>query len=78
MPPSVSCGSSPLTRGARSSLGAELEDQGLIPAHAGSTTGVGALVDVYGAHPRSRGEHDLAKAYFTTGDGSSPLTRGAR
>ncbi|ENO18100.1 hypothetical protein HMPREF9004_1131 [Schaalia cardiffensis F0333] len=50
-------GSSPLTRGAPLAKGAVAHDAGLIPAHAGSTSGRPARSRCETAHPRSRGEH---------------------
>ena len=49
---------------------------GLIPAHAGKTTGALTLETVYRAHPRACGEN-LVKAFFTLPNmGSSPRMRG--
>ena len=50
--------------------------QRLIPAHAGKTEAEGfeALCDA--AHPRSRGENMFSTRAFSSGNGSSPLTRG--
>ena len=50
-------GSSPLTRGKREQIARWLDDQGLIPAHAGKTAVLRALRPGLGAHPRSRGEN---------------------
>ena len=69
-------GSSPLTRGKRvasSGFGGEV---GLIPAHAGKTTGVRRADQGDGAHPRSRGENAILLGVPFTTAGSSPLTRG--
>ena len=52
--------------------------RGLIPAHAGKTGNVGAMVGERRAHPRSRGENDVADEVAHEGRGSSPLTRGKR
>ena len=49
---------------------------GLIPAHAGKTTGEGAIRGANGAHPRSRGENDSPRSATSCEAGSSPLTRG--
>ena len=49
---------------------------GLIPAHAGKTTGEGAIRGANGAHPRSRGENVAALLRAAWRVGSSPLTRG--
>ena len=50
----------------------------LIPAHAGSTTVRRGAAGRDSAHPRSRGEHWLARTTGNTLRGSSPLTRGAQ
>ena len=50
---------------------------GLIPAHAGSTRTSHLWMRACGAHPRSRGEHQRARAVAHRPVGSSPLTRGA-
>ena len=71
-------GSSPLTRGKRQQIARRLDDQGLIPAHAGKT-GIGIAVAAYwGAHPRSRGENTCTPTPLDPWTGSSPLTRGKR
>ena len=54
------------------------EEDGIIPAYAGSTA-----LDVqdrltWRDHPRIRGEHDDSDQYVIDGLGSSPHTRGAR
>ena len=75
---SVDQGSSPLARGALWLLFLLGKSSGLIPARAGSTGyGVGPAL-AFGAHPRSRGEHQLKGAFTTVVSGSSPLARGAR
>ncbi len=71
-------GSSPLTRGAPHASTPPTAFQRLIPAHAGSTASVRIAFVSFAAHPRSRGEHYLDVDYERDGDGSSPLTRGAR
>ncbi len=71
-------GSSPLTRGARSSLVSFFAGAGLIPAHAGSTPSRTNSSALFRAHPRSRGEHPRWGDIHWGTDGSSPLTRGAR
>ena len=69
-------GSSPLTRGKRGQeRGCDLM-QGLIPAHAGKTGPVVAVISACGAHPRSRGENVGMRARRPAARGSSPLTRG--
>ena len=50
----------------------------LIPAYAGSTYRLAFVPICDGAHPRLRGEHGDAIAYYAVAKGSSPLTRGAR
>ena len=70
-------GSSPLTRGALHPTGPNRHQQGLIPAHAGSTPRWGGQGVRTGAHPRSRGEHRRHPRHPNPGLGSSPLTRGA-
>ena len=71
-------GSSPLTRGKREPRPQVLHGHGLIPAHAGKTaSGRGPSVKP-GAHPRSRGENNVAWHDPATPTGSSPLTRGKR
>ena len=49
---------------------------GLIPAHAGKTEVGGGFDGVHWAHPRSRGENQLASSRPSQARGSSPLTRG--
>ena len=49
---------------------------GLIPAHAGKTTGEPVAARHTGAHPRSRGENSPACGPRFRASGSSPLTRG--
>ena len=70
-------GSSPLTRGARCAGCPEKMQNGLIPAHAGSTTSSHHIARVGSAHPRSRGEHRPRILGLRRRSGSSPLTRGA-
>ena len=76
-PPSVSPrGSSPLTRGKLHGIRDPLASPGLIPAHAGKTSGPRSRPVALRAHPRSRGENvdDLSDGLGF--GGSSPLTRG--
>ena len=70
-------GSSPLTRGAHENSRAKVSLERLIPAHAGSTTLTRSPRHTSPAHPRSRGEHQLAVYADADAMGSSPLTRGA-
>ncbi len=56
-------GSSPRARGARLLLFRQLPAEGLIPASAGST-GIGdGAGDPEKAHPRERGEHEVASSF---------------
>ena len=71
-------GSSPLTRGAHTWHRDRGEPVGLIPAHAGSTYSQRGSGSPPTAHPRSRGEHLTVEFTVRPGEGSSPLTRGAR
>ena len=71
-------GSSPLTRGAPTLGRHSLGHRRLIPAHAGSTGCCSPGPARPRAHPRSRGEHKVPIARVEPGEGSSPLTRGAR
>ena len=50
-------GSSPLARGALGGADELVCAHGLIPARAGSTLSPSLVMNLYGAHPRSRGEH---------------------
>ena len=54
--------SSLLTRGKRSGRPRIGVDRGLIPAHAGKTTGKNGHSHKYRAHPRSRGENAFCRA----------------
>ena len=69
-------GSSPLTRGKPTSQISREHTWGLIPAHAGKTQFVAALLTIGWAHPRSRGENAISSSQASQGRGSSPLTRG--
>ena len=69
-------GSSPLTPGKRQQLARRLEDQGLIPAHAGKTMGRHRGRLERRDHPRSRGENYVRREPMQPHQGSSPLTRG--
>ena len=72
----TSSGSSPLTRGKPCRTGNTRPCLGLIPAHAGKTTGEALPTESRAAHPRSRGENGQWIAGIATEVGSSPLTRG--
>ena len=69
-------GSSPLTRGKREFGELQVEQRGLIPAHAGKTHAVGSGPPTRAAHPRSRGENHHLGVVPVIPSGSSPLTRG--
>ncbi len=69
-------GSSPLTRGKRSTASAGPREPGLIPAHAGKTRSGRRGQGGGGAHPRSRGENIAVEINNPDYWGSSPLTRG--
>ena len=69
-------GSSPLTRGKRKPRAVTASGFGLIPAHAGKTACGSVVVNMTGAHPRSRGENPKLPGIIVPIWGSSPLTRG--
>ena len=69
-------GSSPLTRGKRCGYRRRGGAGRLIPAHAGKTRWKQRILQVWEAHPRSRGENTSPMSDLQTRDGSSPLTRG--
>ncbi|ERH21014.1 hypothetical protein HMPREF1980_02430 [Actinomyces sp. oral taxon 172 str. F0311] len=69
-------GSSPLTRGKLTQLDLQIEQIGLIPAHAGKTDRCPLARRVRPAHPRSRGENINDALQALLDEGSSPLTRG--
>ena len=69
-------GSSPLTRGKRTTLNADRSHVRLIPAHAGKTPIAHVWRGVRRAHPRSRGENLSSTSTQNCLPGSSPLTRG--
>ena len=70
-------GSSPHTRGARTCMADTPEEDGIIPAYAGSTCWCHGCRLRGGDHPRIRGEHHFGHLVYTVGIGSSPHTRGA-
>ena len=70
-------GSSPLTRGAPCKELRSIEDVGIIPAYAGSTSSLAQPWSCSRDHPRLRGEHLWTVARPRSRPGSSPLTRGA-
>ena len=69
-------GSSPLTRGKRGLHRPGPARAGLIPAHAGKTSGAVPRLAPTRAHPRSRGENSRKASWVLIEAGSSPLTRG--
>ena len=69
-------GSFPLTRGKHLLEREGVIGAGLIPAHAGKTASQAAAWSLRRAHPRSRGENEVAGSSPVGGAGSSPLTRG--
>ena len=71
-------GSSPLTRGKRTTRDADGRTVRLIPAHAGKTARKMPAGSRPAAHPRSRGENTLWEDMRVAVAGSSPLTRGKR
>ena len=71
-------GSSPHTRGALHSAIWDQQRAGIIPAYAGSTSGVAVRARGRRDHPRIRGEHSVFIEFHGRYLGSSPHTRGAR
>ena len=70
-------GSSPHVRGARQACDDALQESGIIPACAGSTTvGKTKLLFIWD-HPRMCGEHELGDFAAFLDQGSSPHVRGA-
>ena len=78
VPPMVTVGSSPLTRGKHLGLRQHHQAGGLIPAHAGKTRSTLCSTTGRRAHPRSRGENGAVAWPCRNDSGSSPLTRGKR
>ena len=72
----VKMGSSPLARGTLPRSDVDYVRGGLIPARAGNTAWFHAMPLFWGAHPRSRGEHEPGCGDDGAGLGSSPLARG--
>ncbi len=70
-------GSSPRMRGAQKTRGLGPALLGLIPAHAGSTSGSYRTGRTTWAHPRACGEHHYAPGEDPFDPGSSPRMRGA-
>ena len=71
-------GSSPRLRGALRAVLNGIRSWRIIPADAGSTTVLVAVLAVLGDHPRGCGEHTNAELQHSSKDGSSPRMRGAR
>ena len=71
-------GSSPHVRGAQNLLPIMQDLDGIIPACAGSTTGVAASAKVTRDHPRMCGEHGRLATMPCRSPGSSPHVRGAQ
>ena len=69
-------GSSPLTRGKLVVRVAVQLPAGLIPTHAGKTSGSRCSTAASRAHPHSRGENTSPAGATGLSQGSSPLTRG--
>ena len=69
-------GSSPLARGKRGRGLDACQASRLIPARAGKTFSCAAAAAAAGAHPRSRGENQIAEVIAQMSPGSSPLARG--
>ena len=76
-PGDIVFGSSPHTRGARSSPMFHRSDGRIIPAYAGSTWIIVTRQAPARDHPRIRGEHGGVHMIVVDGPGSSPHTRGA-
>ena len=70
-------GSSPRMRGAPAPVTASGAARGIIPAYAGSTTGVTSTDSCVPDHPRVCGEHYPSCAELVESTGSSPRMRGA-
>ena len=71
-------GSSPQMRGALRAVRHEPDDDGIIPADAGSTTGSARGQRAAWDHPRRCGEHSESCTTRSQSGGSSPQMRGAR
>ena len=70
-------GSSPRMRGAPAGHNNRRQQQGIIPAYAGSTASVQELTLNTEDHPRVCGEHGDMHSISCSGKGSSPRMRGA-
>ena len=69
-------GSSPHARGTRTSRWMAIPSRGIIPACAGNTATLKAMLDTLGDHPRMRGEHSHGVKEHEHVEGSSPHARG--
>ena len=69
-------GSSPRMRGTQNVSFLCCSTSGIIPAHAGNTSGILVCLRMAGDHPRACGEHVLSDAAFVRSQGSSPRMRG--
>ena len=69
-------GSSPRGRGKLHGRALHVESDGLIPAWAGKTSAMWAIVSSQAAHPRVGGENPRPRGHHTSGVGSSPRGRG--
>ena len=76
-PTAISSGSSPHARGAQRLRSSRSVDKGIIPACAGSTVKLYAILTDPWDHPRMRGEHSLVSNVCAADQGSSPHARGA-
>ena len=76
--PPTGSGSSPLSRGIRSTPSYPGEDTGIIPALAGNTLQLMSRRSQRPDHPRSRGEYSVVLGAEWRQSGSSPLSRGIR
>ena len=63
-------------RGKLDERGDDLPESGLIPAYAGKTAGISAIVIWWRAHPRVCGENAMLAAGAGLKNGSSPRMRG--
>ena len=71
-------GSSPRMRGTPYTDGADLNQLGIIPAHAGNTPCTIRPALGCGDHPRACGEHMSEQEFYAHATGSSPRMRGTR
>ena len=69
-------GSSPHMRGTRHAQGRNHRRRGIIPAHAGNTSGRGGFGSTIRDHPRTCGEHCVYSVTNRSLEGSSPHMRG--